>query len=431
MKTVSTPLFNADEIRKVLHLRDNDSLRFFCQKCKVGTAGIYVNIKAIERKCPSCKSTLMHCPVCRECTSGTEKYKVITCDKCSTDFITDSTIEVLEVQNRESKDIVLSGIRATGELHLGNYFGAIRQFVEYEKENNLCMYFIADWHTLTTCQDPKQIMLNSIAIATDYLAAGINPERSIIYTQSSVPEIAELALYLSMVQNKNRLEDLPTVKDLVRSGESMKMGHLFYPILMAADILGPRATVVPVGSDQIPNVELARELAEKFNRQFGTTFVIPRIGKQHLKVPSLTGGKMGKSDEDSSVSLRDSLEIISDKYLRLGITDKGRKIRTDSGIPDNCVSVYPVYKILYENDQGLLNKVNTECRSGVRGCRECKLELAKSIHELIQPFQERRLDLLKKQKYVKEVLHFGAMKAREIIQPTLMEVREKLGIMHV
>lgn len=408
-----------------------DSLTLHCTKCRINTAGIYEKPDDEVRHCPTCHSLLMYCPVCKHTVSATEKFSVLSCDRCKSDFVTNTTVEYLASRDRASRDIILSGIRATGELHLGNFLGAVSQFVEYEHGDNLCMYFIADWHTLTTCQDPKDVSLNTIAIATDYIAAGLNPERSIIYAQSSVPEIAELALCLSMIQNKNKLEDLPTVKDLLRKGETMKMGHLYYPVLMAADILGPKATLVPVGLDQIPNVELARDLANKFNRQFGQTFVIPRVGLRTIKVPGLGGEKMGKSAGESSISLRDNLTAIVDKYRRFGITDPGRKTKTDAGNPDNCASVYPVFRILREKKPEHLKVVETECRAGTRGCSECKLELAREIDELITPFRERRLKLAERQIYVREVLHYGGMKAREIIRSTLETVREKLGIISV
>ncbi len=446
-----TPITDPDEIVEVLHLHKtsqprtagwsggaapkedseesaNESLVLHCTKCGMSTSGIYLQATDKTRRCPKCGSILMYCPVCLSTVSATEKFSILKCDRCAADFITNSVIQYLTSRERSAREIVLSGIRATGELHLGNYLGAVRQFVEYEAGDNLCMYFIADWHTLTTCQNPQEISVNSIAVATDYLAAGLNPERSIIYTQSSVPEIAELALYLSMFQSKNQLEDLPTLKNLVRGGSFVSMGHLYYPVLMAADILGPLATVIPVGSDQVPNVELAISLAKKFNALFGQTFVIPRIGCHTAKVPSFTGDKMEKSENAPSVSLSDSLETISGKYLRYGVTDTGKRVKNDPGNPDNCQSVYPVYKILRENDPVALSTVEKECRSGVRGCRECKLELAKDIDTLIQPFRDRRKALLQNKKYVEEVLHFGGMKAREIIQPTVREVREKLGI---
>jgi len=406
----------------------NESLVLHCTKCNNNTSGIY-EVADVIRRCPACRSLLMYCPACKSCASATEKFSVISCDRCSADFVTNTTVEYLASRDRASREIVLSGIRAIGELHLGNLFGAVQQFVEYEHGDNFCMYFIADWHTLTTLRDPRKVALNSLAIATDYLAAGLNPERSVIYSQSSVPEIAELALYLSMVQPKLQLEHLPTVKDLAKDKHStMYMGHLHYPLLMAADILGPKATLVPVGYDQAPNVELAMSLADKFNRQFGTTFVTPKMSLNKV-VPGLAGGKMGKSNEDSSVLLSDTLDQISEKYLRYGITDKRRSTRSAPGNPSQCVSVYPMYEALLEKRPEEIKIVETECREGSRGCRECKLQLSREIDALLQPFRERRAELSEKQKYVEEVLHYGGLKAREIIQHTLWEVRERLGIL--
>ena len=410
----------------------NKSLILRCTKCKMNTSGIYRTPGDAERRCPSCSSILMHCPTCHSLVSATEKFSILTCDRCLDDFITNTTIEYLASRDRGSHDIVISGIRATGEMHIGNFLGAVRQFVEYEQSDNLCMYFIADWHTLTREIDPKRVSLNTIAIATDYLAAGLDPNRSIIYMQSSVPEISELALYLSMIQKKNALEDLPTVKDLVKNDGTMTMGHMLYPVLMAADILGTKATLVPVGADQIPNIEFARDLARKFNQQFGNTFVIPKAGPGMIKVPGLTGGKMGKSESTVSVWLSDSLKEISDKYTQFGVTDIKRRRRTDPGNPDDCASVYPVFRILNDKKGSLaLDTIASECKAGTRGCKECKIELAREINCVTQPFRERRKDLEHKPGYVKEVLYYGGLKVREIVKQTLGEVRDKMGIVSI
>ena len=428
MNTNLAPILDAASIQEVINLQSKQSLVFHCVKCKHNTSGIYQDQNDTMLKCPACCSPLIYCPVCKKCVSGTETFNVLTCDMCSTDYITKSTIDHLISRDRKSKEIVLSGIRATGRLHLGNFLGAVKQFVDYEKEGNLCLYFIADWHTLTTCHDPREISSNIIGVATDYLAAGLNPERSIIYAQLSIPELAELALYLAMFQSKNQLENLPTLKDLVKDKPYISMGHLYYPVLMAADILGPQATIVPVGSDQIPNVELACGLARKFNNLFGHTFVIPQVGLRTVKIPGLSGGKMGKSEQESSIQLDDDLETITDKYLRHGITDPNRKRKKDPGDPKQCLSVYPVHKILYENDSESLQRIEHECRNAERGCQDCKRELARNIDTLMQPFHERKRKLLERQGYVREILHFGGMKAREIVQPTLSSVRKKLGV---
>ncbi len=195
---------------------------------------------------------------------------------------------------------------------------------------------------------------------------------------------------------------------------------------MAADILGPRATLIPVGKDQEANVEVAASLAKKFNGQFGNTFTIPKAGTMSIKVPGLSGGKMSKSDEHSNVSLHDTFEEILQKYLKFGVTDPGRISKNAPGKPEDCVSVYPVHKLLC--DQEDFAKVTSECSAGTRSCVDCKRELATRIDSLFAPFREKRRELASKQGYVREVLHYGGLKAREIIQPTLAEVREKLGI---
>ncbi len=171
---------------------------------------------------------------------------------------------------------ILSGIRATGRLHFGNFLGAVQNFVKFQQPGNTCLYFVADWHTLTTLDDAPKLRGNLIEIVKDYIAAGLDPEQSIIYAQSSVPELSELCLYLSMVQPLGELERVPTFKDLVRKNpDNVNLGLITYPVLMAADILGPKATLVPVGEDQVPNVEMARSIARRFNKHFGETFVVP------------------------------------------------------------------------------------------------------------------------------------------------------------
>lgn len=267
-----------------------------------------------------------------------------------------------------------------------------------------------------------------LEIVTDYLAAGLNPQTSIIYTQSSVPEIAELALYLSMVQSKNGLESLPTLKDLIKKEEYVSLGHLSYPVLMAADILGPKATLVPVGLDQSSNVELAAALARKFNNTYGTKLVIPKMGIRKLKVPGLSGGKMGKSESDQSVGMDDDLNTIIAKYSKFGVTDTAKVLKNSPGNPNNCVSVFPVHKILHESQPELLSAIESGCRSGNLGCRLCKEQLAKSLSETLKPFQEKRRELAEKKDFVKEVIHYGGLRVREIVRSTVEEIKDALGI---
>lgn len=325
--------------------------------------------------------------------------------------------------------IVLSGIRATGRLHFGNFLGAVQNFVKFQRPGNTCLYFIADWHTLTTLQDPNELRNNLVEIVKDYIAAGLNPEQSIIYAQSSVPEIAELCLYLSMVQPLGELERVPTFKDLVRKNpDNVNLGLVMYPVLMAADILGPKATLVPVGEDQVPNVEMAQSIARKFNNRFGETLVIPEMMTSMVRVPGLDGSKMGKSEADNAVDINSSLSEIRDRYLKKGITDPNRLRASDPGDPYNrCKSVYAVHELVTEGET-TSRKIANACMSAEIGCVACKHVLVDNISKLIEPFQARRKELDDKFEQIEEILHEGGKKARCLIKPTVEAVRDKMGI---
>ena len=326
-------------------------------------------------------------------------------------------------------EIVLSGIRATGRLHFGNFLGAVQNFVKFQKPGNKCLYFIADWHTLTTLQSPEELRGNLIEIVKDYIAAGLDPKQSIIYAQSSVPEISELCLYLSMVQPLGDLERIPTFKDLVRKNpDNVNLGIVTYPVLMAADILGPKATLVPVGEDQVPNIELARSLAGKFNSRFGETFVIPKMMQQMIRVPGLDGGKMGKSEGDNAIDINFPIPIIRDRYLKKGITDIERKRSTDAGDPYNrCRSVYSVHELVTAKEVETRMVANA-CIAAQIGCVECKHRLVDGIAKILEPFQEARAKLDENDSYIKEILHEGGKKARIMICETVSVVRDKMGI---
>ncbi len=324
---------------------------------------------------------------------------------------------------------VLSGIRATGRLHVGNYFGAVRKFFAQQSPDSLNMYFVADWHTLTTQQDPEVLRQSVREVVKDYLAAGLDPEQSIIYVQSSVPETAELSLLLSMLQPLGELLRIPTFKEKVRDNpDNANLGFATYPVLMAADILGPQATTIPVGEDQVPNVELAQHTARRFNNIYGETFTIPQTLTEMNKVPGLSGGKMGKSESDDAIGLDMSKEEILKRYLRRGITDVKRKGPTDPGDPYNrCQSVYPFHEIVTEGETETREIANL-CLAGQIGCVDCKHRLVDSIYKLLEPFQERRRELADKDDYIREILVEGGRKARAIIKPTVDIVRDKMGI---
>lgn len=326
-------------------------------------------------------------------------------------------------------EIVLSGIRATGRLHFGNFLGAVQNFVKFQQPGNTCLYFIADWHTLTTLQDPQELRSNLVEIVKDYIAAGLDPERSVIYAQSSVPELSELCLYLSMLQPLGDLERIPTFKDLVRKNpDNVNAGLVMYPVLMAADILGPKATLVPVGEDQVPNIELARSLASKFNNRFGEMFVLPKMMTQMIKVPGLDGEKMGKSEADNAIDINATISTIRDRYLKKGITDPQRLRVSDPGDPYNrCRSVYPVHELVTVGETETRDIANA-CLTAKIGCVNCKHHLVESIAKVLGPFHETRARLADKNAYVTEVLHEGGKKARTRIKETVEVVRDKMGI---
>lgn len=327
------------------------------------------------------------------------------------------------------KQRVLSGIRATGRLHFGNFLGAVRNFVKFQQPENVCLYFIADFHTLTTLENPDELRVNLLDIVKDYLAAGLDPEKSIIYAQSSVPEIAELCLYLSMIQPLGDLERVPTFKELIRKNpDNVNLGLVTYPVLMAADILGPRATLVPVGEDQVPNVEMARNIARKFNAKFGDTFVIPEMMQQMVKVPGLDGGKMGKSEAANAVDINLTIPEIRNLYLKRGITDTQRLRASDPGDPySRCKSVYAIHELVTADEMATRNIAN-RCIAGTLKCVDCKNILVDNIATLLEPFHEARASLVGKNDYVKEVLHEGGKKARALIRPTVEAVRDRMGI---
>ncbi len=327
-----------------------------------------------------------------------------------------------------AKEIVLSGIRATGRLHFGNFLGAVRNFVDFQKAGNTCLYFVADLHTLTTLKNPDEMRNNLVEMVKDYIAAGLDPEASIIYAQSSVAEISELCLLLSMLQPLGDLERMPTFKDLVRvNPNNINLGLVTYPVLMAADILGPKATLVPVGQDQVPNVELARALARRFNDRFGETFVIPEMMTRMVKVPGLSGGKMGKS-EGNTVDINAPIEEIREAYRKHGVTDPQRIHVTDPGDPyHRCQSVYAVHELVTPGETETREIANA-CMGAQISCLTCKNKLVDSIAVILEPFQARRAELAHQDDFVRDVLHEGGKKARARIAETVAVVRDKMGV---
>lgn len=322
---------------------------------------------------------------------------------------------------------VFSGTRATGRLHLGNYFGAVKGYIELQNNPSLeCVFMAVDLHTITTPYDPSTLSEKTRNIIIDYLAAGIDPEKAIITKQSLVPEHTELAFIFSSVASVARMNHLPTFKEKIKQHpDNVTMALLNYPILMAADILIYKAGLVPVGIDQEPHLEVAREIARKMNETYGTKFPEPiRFATKGEYVPSLTGeGKMSKSVEGSFVSLTDTLDEIK-KKLAGAPTDsgKGDTVPKTGGVAN-------LFKFV-ELFQGSEKRKELESAYVSQGVRysDIKEELATSIFKELQPIQERRKELEHKTTYVDEVISQGAEKSRKIAKETVDEVKEKMGL---
>lgn len=327
----------------------------------------------------------------------------------------------------QEKQVVLSGIRATGKMHLGNYLGAMRNFVDLQNtEGYQCFYFVADYHTLTTNPDPDELKSNLPGIVLDYLAAGIDPEKSTLYAQSSVPELAELCLLIGMVMPIGELMRCPTFKEKAKKQpDNVNHGLFTYPVLMAADILGPKADLVPVGEDQLPHIEITRFIARRFNNLYGEVFKMPEaLIEKAIRVPGLDGtDKMGKS-EGNTIDLSDSADAVWEK-LRIAVTDEQRERRSDPGRPYLC-NLYTLHEFV--SPEELVKEIDEGCRSASIGCIDCKKKLAENITALLSPLQQKRAELVVKPDYIQQVLHDGGLRARAIIQKTVAEVRTKMGL---
>ncbi|MBL7036639.1 tryptophan--tRNA ligase [Candidatus Microgenomates bacterium] len=326
-----------------------------------------------------------------------------------------------------SKRRVLSGIRATGRLHLGNYLGAVKGMVELEESDKYeTLYMVADLHSLTTPYDKEKLQENVKNVVLDYLSAGINPEKSTIFIQSQVPEHTELFYLFSTVVSLARMMHLPTYKEkIAQHPKSSTVALLNYPVLMASDILIYKAGLVPVGIDQEPHLEIAREIARKMNATYGLDFLEPkRFATKGEYVPSLTGeGKMSKSVDGSFINLTDDLEAIKKKLS---------KVPTDSGAGDMLPKEGGVATLftLIELFQGTNERIKYEEQyigSGIK-YSELKEKLSEAIYEDLKPIQEKRSELESDPEYVDKVIKEGAEKARKIASETLKEVKQKMGL---
>ena len=323
------------------------------------------------------------------------------------------------------KKRVFSGARPTARQHIGNLLGAIDNYVKLQQEYD-CVYSIVDIHSLTTLQDTHKIQENINDLALDWLAAGLDPQKSIIFVQSHVPEVTELQTYLGMLTPLSWLLRVPTFKEKAKAQpDNINYGLVGYPVLMTADIVLYKAEVIPVGEDQLPHIELAREIVRRFNTKFGETFPEP-IGKltNFPTVPSLTGkSKMSKSEEGSTIDIAHTVEETAARIMT-AVTDPERKFRKDPGHPEIC-NVYTLHKYFTPAE---VENIGAECRKAGIGCVDCKKLLAKNMNQALAPIRAKRIELAARPGYVKEVLEDGAKRARVIAQATMQEVRQKMGL---
>ena len=313
-------------------------------------------------------------------------------------------------------------MRPTGKLHLGNLVGALENWVKLQDQYE-SFHFVADWHMLTTdYADPSAVRENTWEIVADWLAAGLDPSKATFFVQSRLPEHAELHLLFSMVTPLSWLERVPTYKEQLENITDRDLhtyGFLGYPLLQAADILMYKADYVPVGEDQVPHVELTREVARRFNQFYGPVFPEPQaLLTPSPRLPGTDGRKMSKS-YGNAIFLTDSPDVVSKKLATM-MTDPARKRRNDPGNPDVC-PVFDLHKIFSAQDT--IDRVNRECRTAEIGCLDCKKLLAGHLNDALAPIQQRRKPYEEKPQLVWDVLEEGTSKARKVAQATMAEVR--------
>ncbi|MBZ5544104.1 MAG: tryptophan--tRNA ligase [Acidobacteriia bacterium] len=325
-------------------------------------------------------------------------------------------------ERQKSRPRILSGMRPTGKLHLGNLVGALENWVKLQDQYE-SFHFVADWHMLTTdYADPSAVRENTWEIVADWLAAGLDPSKATFFVQSRLPEHAELHLLFSMVTPLSWLERVPTYKEQLENITDRDLhtyGFLGYPLLQAADILMYKADYVPVGEDQVPHVELTREVARRFNQFYGPVFPEPQaLLTPSPRLPGTDGRKMSKS-YGNAIFLTDSPDVVSKKLATM-MTDPARKRRNDPGNPDVC-PVFDLHKIFSAQDT--IDRVNRECRTAEIGCLDCKKLLAGHLNDALAPIQQRRKPYEEKPQLVWDVLEEGTSKARKVAQATMAEVR--------
>jgi len=326
--------------------------------------------------------------------------------------------------SQKTKGRILSGMRPTGKMHLGNYVGALENWVALQGryEN---FHLIADYHALTTKLDTSQLLDNTIEMVLDWISVGIDPAASPIFRQSQIKEHAELHLLFSMLITTARLQRNPTLKEQVKdlNIENLAYGHLGYPVLQAADILLYKGNLVPVGEDQAPHVEITREIARKFNTEFGEVFPIPKAKlTQFARLPGLDRNKMSKS-LGNTILLSDAPEEIQQK-MRKAITDPQKIRRGDPGRPEVCL-VYTYHQKFNAADT---EEIYQGCTSGALGCVDCKKRCARALAAKTEPFRAKRAALADRTDDIIAILEDGEARARTVAQQTMSEVRRAMSL---
>ena len=333
----------------------------------------------------------------------------------------------------ENNNRIMSGMRPTGRLHIGHYLGVIDNWVKLQHQYE-SYFFVADWHALTTKYNKTDnLRQDSIDVVTDWLACGLNPEKSTIYMQSLVPETAELHIYLSMITPQHWVEKDPTLKDIAKivksgdgSNEGITYGLLGYPVLMSADILLFNAEFVPVGIDQVAHVEITRDIARRFNSMYGVdVFNEPKpLLNECSYICGVDGNKMGKS-YNNDIKISDTEEATAKRVMQ-AITDRSRIRRDDLGHTDQCEVAFKYWQIFGTKEE--IEEIKQGCESGTIGCADCKRKLAAKVNARLQEIREKRKYYEEHPEIVKDIIINGSEKARKTARETLDKVRDAIKI---
>lgn len=326
-----------------------------------------------------------------------------------------------------NRERVLSGMQASGKVHLGNLVGALKNWVRLQEKYD-CFYFVADWHALTTgYANPETIKESTNDLLINFIAAGLDPDKSTIFIQSMIPQHAELHLLLSMITPVGWLERVPTYKEKqqeLKDRDLSNYGFLGYPVLQTADIIIYRAKYVPVGIDQVPHLEISREIARRFNHMYREFFPEPEaLLTEFPKVPGLDGRKMSKS-YDNAIYLSDPPEIVEQK-IRTMMTDPARKRKTDKGDPE-LSPVYQLHKIFSSKEE--LEEVAHGCKTAGMGCIDCKKILIKNVFNYLEPIWKKRNELINNPDMVFDIAKKGSEKAGRVAEETMKIVRKIMGL---